>query len=163
LASLWVGQIHGFQGDYDECIAQAQRVLDIDPTYLIAYFTLQQCYQGKGMDRAAAEALEQFLTSAGVLEAAAEIRRAFATGGMKSVLRGQVEVSSNPAGPRYDPLGAAQVYCQLGDKDKAFLWLNKAYEAREISLMNLKVDPIFEPLRSDPRYADLVRRIGFPQ
>jgi eukaryotic-like serine/threonine-protein kinase len=163
LASLWVGQIHAFRGDYDECIAQAQRVLDIDPTYLTAYVTLANCYLGKGMDKEAVEALGQYVASAGQPEGAAEMRRIFATGGMKGLLRGQAEVWSNPASPGYDPLNAASAYCQLGDKDKAFFWLNKAYEVREISLMNLKVNPIFEPLRSDPRYADLVRRIGLPQ
>jgi tetratricopeptide (TPR) repeat protein len=164
LASLWVGQIHGFQGDYDECIAQAQKVLDIDPSYMIAHFTLVNCYHGKGMDKESVDALAQLLTAVGAPpQVAADLKQTFATGGMKAVLRIQLERSSNPADPGYDPLNAAQAYCQLGDKDKAFSWLNKAYEAREISLMNLKVDPVFAPLRSDPRYADLVRRIGFPQ
>ncbi len=164
LASLWVGQIHGFQGDYDECIAQAQKVLDIDPSYMIAHFTLVNCYHGKGMDKESVDALAQLLTAVGAPpQVGADLKQTFATGGMKGVLRIQLERSLNPADPGYDPLNAAQAYCQLGDKDKAFTWLNKAYEAREISLMNLKVDPVFKPLRSDPRYADLVRRIGFPQ
>ena len=82
---------------------------------------------------------------------------------LKGLLRRQIELSSNPASPAYEPRSVAQCYVALGDKDNAFLWLNKAYDGREILLMNLKVDPSFAPLRSDPRYADLVRRIGFPQ
>jgi tetratricopeptide (TPR) repeat protein len=58
----------------------------------------------------------------------------------------------------------AVIYLGLGEKDQAFAWLEKAYEERSFLLPNyLKVDPIWDPLRSDPRFADLVRRIGLPQ
>lgn len=57
----------------------------------------------------------------------------------------------------------ASIYAGLGDKDHAFDWLAKAYEGRSSSMVFLKVDPFFDGLRSDPRYADLVRRIGLPQ
>jgi hypothetical protein len=57
----------------------------------------------------------------------------------------------------------AVIYLGLGEKDQAFAWLEKAYEQRSFLLAYLKVDPIWDPLRSDPRFADLVRRIGLPQ
>ena len=57
----------------------------------------------------------------------------------------------------------ALIYAGLGDKDKAFAWLDKAYEEHSFSLSNLKVEPRFDPLRSDPRFADLLRHIGLPQ
>jgi hypothetical protein len=57
----------------------------------------------------------------------------------------------------------AVIYLGLGEKDQAFAWLEKAYEERSFLLAYLKVDPIWDPLRSDPRFADLVRRIGLPQ
>jgi hypothetical protein len=59
-------------------------------------------------------------------------------------------------------LGFARVYSGLGDKDEAFVWLEKAYEERSTALYYLKVDPIWDPLRSDPRFNDLLRRIGLP-
>jgi Flp pilus assembly protein TadD len=57
----------------------------------------------------------------------------------------------------------ALVYAGLGDKDKAFAWLDKAYEEHSFALSNLKVEPRFDPLRSDPRFTDLLRRMGLPQ
>jgi tetratricopeptide (TPR) repeat protein len=55
-----------------------------------------------------------------------------------------------------------QIYAQLSDKDRAFAALDRAWAIRDSSLMKLKVDPYMDPLRSDPRYAALVKRIGFP-
>jgi len=57
----------------------------------------------------------------------------------------------------------AIVYPGLGDKDKAFFWLEKAYQGREHDLVFSKVWPMFDSLRSDPRYQDLMRRVGLPQ
>src|ERR1700745_2853985 len=64
---------------------------------------------------------------------------------------------------RYVPSASfAIIYVGLGDKDQAFTWLEKAYEERS-RLPMLKVDPIWDPLRADPRFRELVRRIGLPQ
>ena len=56
----------------------------------------------------------------------------------------------------------ALVYAGLGEKDKAFEWLEKAYTLRDRGLTYLKVDPCVDPLRSDPRFQDLLRRVGLP-
>ena len=61
--------------------------------------------------------------------------------------------------PSYD---VAIVYVGLGDNEGAFAWLEKAYEERCSRLIWLKAEPLFEPLRSDPRFGDLLRRIGLP-
>ena len=58
--------------------------------------------------------------------------------------------------------GCRQDYADLGDKNNAFVWLEKAYEQRASGLIFLRLLPDFDSLRSDPRYADLVKRIGFP-
>jgi hypothetical protein len=60
------------------------------------------------------------------------------------------------------PWEVAGIYARLGDKDKAFEWLEKAYLQRDFQLGRLKVWPVVDNLRSDPRYADLLRRIGLP-
>ena len=54
----------------------------------------------------------------------------------------------------------ARIYAGLGEKDKAFEWLEKGYEDRSISSADIKVDPTFDPLRSDPRFQDLLRRMN---
>jgi len=51
----------------------------------------------------------------------------------------------------------------LGDKDQAFEWLNTAYQEHDFSLFGLKTDFLLDPLRSDPRFAELVRKLGLPQ
>jgi tetratricopeptide (TPR) repeat protein len=58
------------------------------------------------------------------------------------------------------PAALAYVYIGLGDKDQAFAWLEKAYQEHSNFLAYLKVVPVADPLRSDPRFADLVRRVG---
>ena len=60
-------------------------------------------------------------------------------------------------------VGIAQLYADLGDKEQAFLWLGTAYQERDSGLVSLKTDFLFDPLRSDPRFAELVRKVGLPQ
>ncbi len=60
------------------------------------------------------------------------------------------------------PFYIASVYVGLGDADQAFRWLERAYQDRSGYLFEVKVDPMFDPLRSDPRFRDLLRRLGFP-
>jgi len=57
----------------------------------------------------------------------------------------------------------ATLYADLGDKDQAFQWLNAAYQEREEGMLGLKTDFRLDPLRSDPRFAELVRKVGLPQ
>jgi adenylate cyclase len=57
----------------------------------------------------------------------------------------------------------ATIYAALGERDKAFAELERAYQARDWFLQRLKVDPFLDPLRDDPRFADLVKRIGLPE
>jgi hypothetical protein len=67
-------------------------------------------------------------------------------------------------GPRYiSPLYFAAVYSGLGEKSKALDWLDKAYEERNDRLIYLGVDPISDPLRSEERFRDLLRRVGLPE
>jgi adenylate cyclase len=163
LAMLWIARIYAFQGDYDRALDYVQKAQEIDPNYLTVNVTRSEIYFLQGKNQEGVEAVARFLESAGQREAAAAIRRNYATSGMKGLNRMQIETSSNPASPGYEPLRAAAGYAALGDKDSAFLWLEKAYEAGDIALMNFNVDSQWTPLRSDPRFADLARRIGLPQ
>jgi hypothetical protein len=61
------------------------------------------------------------------------------------------------------PVYASIYYAQLGDKDQAFVWLEKAYEKHEVAMILLKVYPSWDPLRDDPRFQDLLRRMNFPE
>ncbi len=82
---------------------------------------------------------------------------------MKGVHLWSIAQDSDLAKPGYNPATVAENYALLGEKDNAFDWLEKAYQRKASELIFLKSDHEWDNLRSDPRYADLVRRIGFPQ
>jgi hypothetical protein len=79
-------------------------------------------------------------------------------GQSKRGLKMAEEISSQPAGL---PCSIAAIYARLGEKDRALEWLEAAYRERSFELVGLKVDPRFDSLRGDPRYQDLLRRVGF--
>ena len=56
----------------------------------------------------------------------------------------------------------AEIYSDRGDADRAFQWLNRAYEQRDAGMRNLKIDPLLLPIRDDPRYAELLKKMNLP-
>ena len=162
-ASALEGRIFAYQHDYDRAIAQEYKTLEIDPNFGVAYGYLAECYEARGMYDQAMDADERELVLIGQPEAAAELKRVYATSGIKGVWQWSIKQDGDPAKPGYDPAGVAENCALLGDKDNAFLWLEKAYQQRASELIWLKVDWEWDSLRSDPRFADLLRRIGFPQ
>jgi hypothetical protein len=83
--------------------------------------------------------------------------------GLKGLIKNDIPFIGDPAHRViYDPMGVAIDYADFGDEDKAFEWLERAYRDRA-GLQWIKVDPGLDSLRSDPRFDDLLRRIGFPQ
>ncbi len=75
----------------------------------------------------------------------------------------QLRILEEVRGSAIQPLNISYVYAALREADAAFEWLEKAYERRSMPLTWIRVNPIFDPLRSDPRSDDLLRRIGFPE
>jgi TolB-like protein len=99
-------------------------------------------------------------------EWAAALDAGFRSGGWPNAQHKAIEVSLAQRKARagyVSPYGIAELYADAGDKEHAFEWLNTAYQEHDISLINLRTDIAFDSLRSDPRYAELVREIGFPQ
>src|SRR5467141_771809 len=149
---------------FDNAIAQAHKTLELDPNFAISYELLGEVYVSKGMYRESLPELEKYSAlSQGRAMSLALLGYAHARLGERSqalrVLR-QLEAASKE---RYTPaFSFAVVYAGLGEKDQAFAWLEKAYGERTSRLGYLKVEPLWDPLRPDPRFADLVRRIGLP-
>jgi eukaryotic-like serine/threonine-protein kinase len=162
-ANVEIGYVLAVEGDCPKAIAQYQRTLEIDANYLIAYIGLQGCYLKTGDYDKFVEADAQVDTIVGQPEVAAEIKKVYASSGIKGLFRWFLARDDDPAKPSYSPLGAAECQAFLGEKDLAFRWLEKAYQLHQQDLERLNWYPEFNSLRSDPRYADLVRRIGFPQ
>ncbi len=97
---------------------------------------------------------------------AAASETGFRAGGWPGALRKNIEVSlaQRKAKTGYvSPYAIAQLYADLGDKDHAFEWLNTAFQEHDISIISLRTDFLMDPLRSDPRYVELVRKVGLPR
>ena len=89
---------------------------------------------------------------------------AYAKGGWKGYSQHEAATISDQTKHSYvQPYIVAFVYAELGETDEAFTWLEKAYQERDSFMPIIKVDPRLDNLRSDPRFADLVRRVGIPQ
>ena len=145
----------------DEAIAQLQKALDLDSNFGMAHYTLGCAYEQKGMfDQAVAE-FQKAATREGPSPALAHT---YAMAGKRREaidLLGKLKLLSRQ---KYvSPYHVALIYTALGDKDPAFAWLEKAYRDRYWMMPFLKVDPRLDPLRSDPRFQDLSRRMNFPQ
>jgi tetratricopeptide (TPR) repeat protein len=149
---------------FDEAIEQCRKTLELDPSFAPAHGTLGHVYAAKGMYREAlAEYEENSALTGGSPVSIAFVGYAHARLGQRSYAFRVLDQLKAASKQRYVPaLSFAIVYVGLGEKEQAFLWLEKAYEERTNSLAYLKVQATWDPLRADPRFADLVRRIGLP-
>ena len=158
------------RGEYDRSIAIAKMMLENHPDDGFSHHLLYQAYAKKGMYKESIQELERTLTLYGFSELAADLGRAFVNGGytgaMRAYARGLEHLSSTKQLSM--PMNLAEVYANLGDQERAFHWLEQAYIQRGVVTTGadidfLEADPMLVPLRSDPRFADLVRRLGLPQ
>jgi len=104
---------------------------------------------------------EKALSLAGNADLAASLGQEFKASGYRGVLQyrlgGLTELSKRGRVVSY---GIAQIYARLGQKDQAFEWLKRAYEEHDSGIASLRVDPVFDSLRADPRFQGLIRRLG---
>jgi len=149
---------------FDEAIEQCRKTLEFDPSFTPAHRVLAEVYAAKGMYLETLAAYETYATlSGGGPGSTAFVGYALALSGQRSQAFRVLDQLGATSKQRYVPaLSFAVVYVGLGENEQAFLWLEKAYVERTNSLAYLKVDATWDPLRSDPRFADLVRRIGLP-
>ncbi len=160
-----LGRAYYFARQYDEVMAQARKTLEIDPSFPLPHFYLAVAYEQKGMYSEAAEEWGKGPLFQGRLNPAQveALQKAYAQGGAKGYWQKALEFLREESKQHYvSPLPFAAEYAMLGDKDKAFEWLEKGYQTRVEGMAFLKVIPAFDSLRSDPRYKDLLRRVGLP-
>jgi tetratricopeptide (TPR) repeat protein len=143
----------------------------MDPNFVFASLAIAQAYQQNTKaneqemyGKALAELTRARPIAQGWPFIDGELACVYARLGMrKEALTILDELKDRTARGWVDPLILAFVYTDLGDKDQAFAWLDKAYEERATWIIWLGVEPKFDSLRSDPRLAELLRRIGLPQ
>ena len=147
---------------YDEAVFQLRKTLDLEPRFWPAHLYLGKTLAEKGQLQEAVEELKK----AGdfTAEPYATIGYIYARMGRAADARKVIADLQEQSKKRYvAPSNFAKIYIGLGDKDQAFVWLEKGYQQRDVWLTFLRGDPTFDSLRSDPRFRDLVLRIGPPQ
>jgi TolB-like protein/Tfp pilus assembly protein PilF len=160
-----VGRALGQVGKYDQAIEQFNEVLQMDPDFLPALYHLASTHIRKSMFRENIALLERVATIRGRdATSVAQLASAYAAVGNTREAQTLLQEALDRSKEEYVPAGAiSEIYARLGDMDSAFDWLNKVIEQRHWSAVTLKVSPLFDPLRSDPRFDDLVRRMNFPE
>ena len=152
---------------YDDAVRQFQTTIGMDNSYLEAHFGLANAYFRKGEEAQAIAEFQNYLTISGDPEDAQSLERLYQRSGTRAALewlwQRQLDSSELQAKQGYvSPMLFASIHSLLGHKEETFQWLEKAFAERSVKLIDLKIDPDFEWLHSDPRFQDLLRRIGLP-
>ncbi len=148
---------------YDEAIEQFQTVLDLNPNFWIVYQRISAAYESKGLYGDAVAAYQKFLTLEGVAseEEITGLADAYQTSGKEGYWRWRLDYWTERA--KQETVQAywfAEIYAHLGDQDQAMRWLEESYEKREYFVTFLTAGPAWDPLRDDPRFQDLLRRMN---
>jgi serine/threonine protein kinase/Tfp pilus assembly protein PilF len=155
------GEFYYFARRPDEAIRQLRRAVDMDPSFVRAHFLLGRALVQKGR---CDEALQEFLKARSLVPEGVEmlggLAQGYASCGRKAeaekAMNDLLELSKNHY---VSPHWIAAVQAELGNKDEAFKWLDQAFERRFGPLIYLKVNPIWDKLRSDPRFDERLRRL----
>ncbi len=148
---------------YDESILESRKTIEMDPNFALAHSQLGQAYLQKEMpDEAIAEMQRAVQLSGGSPTIIASLARAYVASGRRSEAEKLLKELKKRSNPTYSHASEIAVVCAaLGDKDQAMNWLEKGYQERFNPGVLLR--PGFDPLRSDARFEDLIRRIGLPR
>jgi tetratricopeptide (TPR) repeat protein len=119
---------------------------------------IEEVYAQMGKQKEAVAEREKILSLSGGSELAASIEEDFAKSGYRGVLQSWLDGLTEISKHGYvSPYSIAQAYMRMGEKEKVFEWLQKAYEEHDSGLVSVAVEPLFEPVRSDSRFRDLLR------
>jgi tetratricopeptide (TPR) repeat protein len=159
-----VGFHHYYNKQYEEAIKQLTSVLEMKKDFPLAHLWLGRSYQQLGRYQ---EALAEFRQVEGAFGGWAVSKAALGyvegvSGNQREAAKTLSELEALSKQRFITAYGVALVYAGKGEKDKAFAWLNKAFDERSHWLIWLRLDPRWDVLRSDPRFAELLNRMHFP-
>ena len=158
----WLGAIHWMGGDYTNASEQLRQVLEVDPNYPLAHHVLGQT---RCMERKFQEAIAHLRKAAELHGGAPAVRSwlglALAQSGNTAEARALLQDLHGLAAQAYvPPAGFAWIHLGLGEIDEAFVWMDHAIEARDHHMTPIKSYPFLDPIRSDPRFAALLRKMN---
>jgi serine/threonine protein kinase/tetratricopeptide (TPR) repeat protein len=165
--SVQTGQTLGLAGQYEKAVAELKKTIRMYPDYDAAHFSLADVYVRMGeFDRAIEENRKAFELLGD--QEGADIFNV--TGGSEAYWKAMKSIAKRSLGALQEemksgyvpPIRLAEAYAQLGDRDAAFDWLEEAYREKSYDLVMLNAVDTWDPIRSDPRFANLVQRIGLP-
>jgi TolB-like protein/Tfp pilus assembly protein PilF len=156
------GIYYYYTGDYNKAINMAMMALELDPTFFTSHRLLSLAYQGLGLfDEAIAENEVWRKNTGNNIKSDVALAQIYAAANRKDEAKKLLATltADNVRGSN-DLRGMALIYASLGDNDMAFSWLDKSYTMHEESLCSLKIDPKMDPIRADPRFSLLLKKIG---
>ncbi|HET6646042.1 MAG TPA: tetratricopeptide repeat protein, partial [Pyrinomonadaceae bacterium] len=157
------GQFLVFAGQVDAGIDRLQKTLELDPNYYLARNFLAVGYIEKKMFPEAAAEAQKAIDVSPITYAKSLLAYALAKEGKTAEARAVVEDLVRLSNQRYVPgYSIANAFNGLGDREKALAWLERGFQEHDVRLIFLKVDPKWNNLRSEPRFQDLMRRVGLP-
>ena len=156
-----LGVTYYYGRKYDPAIDQLRKTIELDPRFPLAHLYLGLCYEQLGKFQDAIVEFQKGLQLAENPWFSASLIHTYGRSAMRLEAQKELKKLLEAAKTKFvSPYFLATAYAGLGDKDKAFEWLETAYRERVDWMTYLKVDPELDSLRSDPRFADLVRRVG---
>jgi len=163
-ANSELGLAFYFARDYDQAIEQFQKTLELQPNFSLVDAFLPAAFEQKGKYDQAIAGFQNGIALKGSTELSflmSGLGHVYGVSGKKAEARALLDELKQMSLQEYVPAESiALVYAGLGEKDQAFAWLEKAYGERSFGVAWLKVEPRWDSLRSDPRFADLLRRVG---
>ena len=163
--NTFMGATLYYAGRYDEAIDQCRRTVEMDPNFAVAHWHLGLAYEQKQTFDAA---IEEFQTAISLSQGSPLMRAALGHAYAKSQRADEAnkildELNELSKQEYVSPLELARICVALGNDDKAFQLLEKAYAEHSFHLVNLNVSPHFKRVSSNPRFQELVQRIGLPR
>ena len=158
-----LGWYYHFTYQNDQAAAQLKRVLEMNPKFADAHAMLGLIYEQRGQYQ---EAIAEFKTGRemGGLDERGHLGHAYALSGHQGEAEKLLNELREESKQKYvSQYNIAIVYAGMGDKEQTFAWLEKAIADRDSNITQIKVEPAFDGLHSDPRFAELLRRIGLPE
>jgi DNA-binding SARP family transcriptional activator/TolB-like protein len=157
-----LGRAFYYARRYDEVLEQEARTLEMDSNFWLSHINLGRAYTQKGLH---AEAVNELRKASQISPNNTEVLSflgfAYAAAGQRALaLETLRELNEQSQQSHVPPYHLAIVHAGVGEKEQAFAWLERAFDKHSVDLFTLKVEPMFDCLRADPRFTDLLRRVG---